>query len=146
MASGRQSRTHGRVDYALLSGKKTSACSPKSSTEDAGGSDADQLEVLEQSLRELEIEEKTLRLQHQIKVKTHEIAAAPTHASARQPSTTPRRAKQLTDFVPMHNRSEDVELSEGVYVRKEKHIKLDSIYPAQWVVASNKILLSMWDE
>lgn len=167
-------RIQPKVDYRLLSGMKSAADTPPagqtsvqrgsnvSSPANHGEmSDADQIEVLERSLRELEIEERTLRLQMLIKEKAKTVnelrtasVSGQTHATSQQQSSSrvqqpsgPRKAKQLVNFIPSQSRPEEVELSEGVYIRmKDTHQRLASINPAQWVVASNKILLALWEE
>jgi hypothetical protein len=120
-------------------------------------SDADHIEILEQSLRELELEERGLRLQQQIEEKKKTVlelrsaaaaAVSPTHpSSAPAPPSTQRSAsKRLVDYVPSHSSGDDVEVTEGMFYRKDKAIKLDSINPAQWVVASNRIMLALIGE
>lgn len=171
-SSSSRLRTLGRVDYGLLSGRKAASTDQSGDALGSPGGDEEattvsesEIDLLERSVRELELEEKKLRLQQLLKEKTKSVevlraAVASETTSRQQSSNTPgvgpasntpvratsTRAKRLVDFVPNHSRPEEVELSEGVYFRKDKHVKLESVNPAQWVVASNKILLAMWDE
>jgi hypothetical protein len=160
---------------ASASANQSALESPRGDEEATTVSDSE-IDLLERSVRELELEEKKLRLQQLLKEKLKSVeelrAAVASDGTSRQQSSNaaasnvpasnapasnapasnaPARAarthaKRLVDFVPNHSRPEEVELSDGVYVRKDKPVKLESVNPAQWVVASNKILLAMWDE
>lgn len=73
MSATKTLRDRPRVDYKLLSGVRMPPTKPTSTPVNVSVSSVDELESLEQTLRELEVEEKVIRLQQKIEEKKRVI-------------------------------------------------------------------------